>query len=73
LLYKQICVILLPSTEVVKMLEFIVLGQIPGTNIVLNFSWIVGIATVAVGLGIVKHEYTQRHTSQQVSIEEMAI
>ena len=55
------------------MLEFIVLGQIPGTNIVLNFSWIVAIATLTISMGLVKHEYTQRYLAQQVSIEEMAI
>jgi hypothetical protein len=55
------------------MLEFIVLGEIPGTNIVLNFSWIVVIATLAVSVGIIKYEYTQRHVPKQISIEEMAI
>jgi hypothetical protein len=58
---------------VIEMLEFIVLGQIPGTNIVLNFSWIVAIATLTISMGLLKHEYTQRHLAQQVSIEEMAI
>jgi hypothetical protein len=55
------------------MLEFIVLGQVPGTQIVLNFSWIVTIATLLLGTTLIKHERRQRQTSQQVSIEELAI
>lgn len=31
------------------MLEFIVLGQIPGTSLVITFSWIVAIGAIAGG------------------------
>lgn len=55
------------------MLEFIVLGQVPGTGIVLTFSWVVAIAFVTLLGALLRHEYTQRHLSQQVAIEEMAI
>lgn len=55
------------------MLEFIVLGQIPGTGLVITFSWIVA-ATVVIGIAsLLRHEVNQRHNEQQVTIEELAI
>lgn len=55
------------------MLEFIVLGQIPGTGIVITFSWVLAAALVLCGASILRHEYSQRHIEQQVTIEELAI
>lgn len=55
------------------MLEFIVLGQIPGTNFVITFSWVVAIAALIFGMSILRHEQKQRRIEQQVVIEEVAL
>ncbi len=55
------------------MLEFIVLGQIPGTHFVLTFSWVVALATVSTGTLLIRREHIRRELMQQVEIEEVAI
>ena len=42
------------------MLEFLVLGQIPGTHMVLTLPWVVAIAVVTCGSLFVRHEH-KRH------------
>jgi hypothetical protein len=46
------------------MLEFIVLGQIPGTHIVLSFELVLGI--VAFGLGMLTSRLVARHYEERV-------
>lgn len=55
------------------MLEFIVLGQIPGTHFVLTFSWIVAFAVIGAGATLIRREYRHRELIQQIEIEELAI
>lgn len=55
------------------MLEFIVLGQIPGTEIVITFSWVITVASLLFGVSVLRHELKHRQLEQQVSIEELAI
>lgn len=55
------------------MLEFIVLGQIPGTGFVITFGWIVGLITVATGVGLLRYEHKHHDLMQLVSIEETAL
>ena len=55
------------------MLEFIVLGQIPGTSVVITFSWAMSIITVVAGVSLlhmVRRERTVNHiaTGEEASI-----
>lgn len=54
------------------MLEFIVLGQVPGTSFIITFSWAVAVITVMVGSTMLTKAHHHDQT-QQVSIEELAI
>jgi hypothetical protein len=55
------------------MMEFIVLGQVPGTGLVISFSWVVAIATVFAGYSFLKHEQKQRDLEQKITVEEQAL
>lgn len=55
------------------MLEFIVLGEIPGTNFVITYSWAVAIATIAVGFSLLRRIRKDRTIAHIVSIEEVTI
>lgn len=55
------------------MLEFIVLGQIPGTNLVITFSWAVAIATVVAGMSLLYRIHNQHHIDKLVELEEITI
>lgn len=55
------------------MLEFIVLGQIPGTGFVITFSWVVAAATVLGGISLLRYEHRHQNILQQVKIEETSI
>lgn len=55
------------------MLEFIVLGQIPGTDIVITFSWAVAVATVVVGTSLLYRIHSQHNISKLVELEEITI
>lgn len=55
------------------MLEFIVLGEVPGTGVVVTFSWAVAVATVIVGMSLLRNIRKERAISQMVSIEELTI
>lgn len=55
------------------MLEFIVLGQVPGTSFVITLPWVITIAMLVLGTSVMKHEYKQRHAATQPAIEELAI
>lgn len=55
------------------MLEFIVLGQIPGTGLVITFSWAVVIATIVIGGGLLHYVRKGRSGAHLVSIEEQTI
>lgn len=59
--------------EVAGMLEFIVLGEVPGTGVVVTFSWAVAVATVVVGMSLLRNIRKERAISQMVSIEELTI
>lgn len=55
------------------MLEFIVLGQVPGTGFVITFSWVVAVMTVVIGLSSLRHEHNHHELEQQVEIEEITL
>ena len=55
------------------MLEFIVLGQVPGTGFVITFTWTVTLITVLAGVSLLRREHKHHDTMQQVSIEEAAL
>lgn len=55
------------------MLEFIVLGQIPGTGFVITFSWVVAVSTVVIGVSLLRHVHNERAVTQTVAIEEITI
>lgn len=55
------------------MLELIVLGQVPGTGVVLTFSWVVALVTIIGGGGLLRHIRKQRDLHQQITIEETAL
>lgn len=55
------------------MLEFIVLGEIPGTGLVITFSWAVAIITVIAGISLLRRIRKDRITSNLVTIEETTI
>lgn len=55
------------------MLEFIVLGEVPGTRVVITFSWAVAIITIATGISLLRRIRRERTISQMVSIEELTI
>jgi hypothetical protein len=60
-------------TETIVMMEFIVLGQVPGTGLVVSFSWVVATATIFAGYSFLKHEQRQRELEQKITVEEQAI
>jgi hypothetical protein len=60
-------------TGTIVMMEFIVLGQVPGTGLVISFSWVVAIATVFAGYSFLKHEQKQRDLEQKITVEEQAL
>jgi hypothetical protein len=55
------------------MLEFIVLGQIPGTGLVITFPWVVTLITIIGGVSLLRREHKHHDIMQQVSIEEAAL
>ena len=55
------------------MLEFIVLGQIPGTGLVITFPWMITIITIIGGVALLRREHRHHDHLQQTSIEELAI
>ncbi len=55
------------------MLELIVLGQVPGTKIVITFSWAVALLTMLSGVSMLRRIRNQRITSNLVHIEETTI
>jgi len=55
------------------MLEFIVLGQVPGTGIVLTFSWVVAASTVLVGVSLLYAVRSHRNFTPLLNIEDIAL
>ncbi len=55
------------------MLEFIVTGQIPGTELVITFPWAVAFLTIIGGTALLRREHKHHDHGQQVPIEELAI
>lgn len=55
------------------MLEFIVTGQIPGTNFVLTLSWLVAIAVIIGGSSLLRREHKHHDHTEQTNIEDIAI
>ena len=55
------------------MLEFIVLGQIPGTGFVITFTWAIGLITVIAGIGLLRREHKHHDHTGQLSLEDLAI
>jgi len=56
-----------------SMLEFIVLGQIPGTGLVITFPWMVTLITVIAGAALLRREHKHHNPTRQTSVEELAI
>ena len=54
-------------------MEFIVLGEIPGTGLVITFSWAVAVATVISGISLLRRIRKERTIANLVSIEETTI
>ena len=55
------------------MLEFIVLGQIPGTRLVITFQWVVVMATLAAGYAALHVAHKHQVTISPLSIEEITL
>ena len=55
------------------MLEFIVLGQVPGTRFVITFSWFLVIAIVAIGASTFHHKYKHSLHDNQAGLEEISL
>ena len=55
------------------MLELIVLGQVPGTGVVITFSWAVAIITVLTGVSLLRRVRRDRTVNHLVKIEEVAL
>lgn len=55
------------------MMELIVLGEIPGTGFQLTLSWVIAIATLMVGITMLRHTHKHHDTMQHVDIEEKAL
>lgn len=54
------------------MLEFIILGQVPGTNVVITYSWVLAVGTVMVGASILKRTHNQ-HDHHSHNIEDITL
>lgn len=56
------------------MLDFFVLGEIPGTNMVLTFSWVVIVGVVLLGFGEATVLYARRKkpTEEQNTTPQLA-
>ena len=55
------------------MLEFIVLGQVPGTNIVVTYSWVLAIGTMIVGFSMFQRTHKLHNHSQTQNIDEITL
>jgi len=55
------------------MLEFIVLGQVPGTGFVLTFSWVIAFAAVFFGVNVLYYEHKKHDAMHQAPLEEIAL
>lgn len=55
------------------MLELIVLGQVPGTKVIITFSWAVAILTVVTGTYVLRLIRRQRLISNLVHLEETTL
>ncbi len=56
------------------MLEFIVLGEVPGTHIVITFQWALSIASLLIGIALAKSFGKKyRTTETQLPIEEITL
>lgn len=54
------------------MLEFIVLGEVPGTSFIITFSWVVALATLVVGAGLFRRAHRPQQTNS-ATVEEITI
>lgn len=53
------------------MLEFIVLGQIPGTGVIITFSWVIGIATILFGSSLLRSTHKRHGHVQSLHVDEV--
>lgn len=54
------------------MLDFMVTGQVPGTRVVITFTWIVAVMTVVIGGAMIRRLHKQHELLDQVSAEELS-
>ena len=55
------------------MYELIVLGQIPGTDLVITFSWFVAIATIAGGFAMLRSTHKHHDHAHQTNIKDTTL
>ncbi len=56
------------------MLEFIVTGQVPGTDFVVTLPWVIAAGTILIGAVMLRREHAHHdHRSHQTEVEELAI
>ncbi len=51
------------------MLEFIILGEVPGTQFIVSLSWVLAVATVLFG-GTILRQIHKKHDQSQLSTTE---
>lgn len=73
MLYLQFSVRLLLIIEVAVMLELIVLGEVPGTQVIITFSWVIAIISVATGTVLLRRTHKQREISDYGNVEDKTL
>ena len=56
------------------MLEFIVLGEVPGTTIIITYSWVIALTTILAGYSLLRTSHKRHnHSYDNADIEKITL